>query len=209
MPIREESRAREIGAGIGSVDMANKNASIVTNLLNDATVEFYTAFENLTSSDTYVAVVEDWSKTDMELAIHPIPAKSILPVQGCMAFNIGTSLTDSTGSLSTATYSLTDTSPGAGRYFVLTIYATEDFYLKTLTNCTVINHTKGQSATDYLTKGCHTILFKTTADTTTSVLLGAVDDAGTPSGLAVTGYYVSAETTQTTFWAPNQCRAIK
>jgi hypothetical protein len=209
--MKHKNRAIEVGTGITSYDLADYNASIITNF-SEGTKEFvsFTALENVTAADYWVAVIDEFKKDSMELSIHPIIAKTILPIAGAYAFNIGTTLTDACGALSTATYTTTDTSPGAGRYFVLSAYATEDFFVKALTNCTLINHPKGQLATDYLTAGCHTLLFKVTANTENcDVLFGAVDDAGTPSGISVDGYYVSAEGTQTTFWTKNQCRAIK
>jgi len=208
--MEHKNRAIEIGTGLPGYDLADFNASIITNF-SEGTKEFvsFTALENVTAADYWVAVIDEYKKDAMELSIHAAPAKSIIPISGVYAFNIGTTLTDACGALSTATYTTTDATPGAGRYFVLTAYSTDNFYVKTLTNCTLVNHPKGQSTSDYLTAGCHTLLFKITANTAAASVLFDKTATGTPAGLAVTGYYVSAEATQSTFWTPNQCRALK
>jgi len=195
------SRARDIGTGLKGKDLADLNAAIKgTPGVVDFT-DMFTAFMNNTATDYWVAIIEEYNKNKMELMIYPFSAKQILPEQGYMAYNIGTTLADVLGTLSGATYTWTS-SPAAGSYHIISIYATEAFYLKTLTNCVVINNPLAVNSVVGLAAGVHTLLIKATDNTTTSIVFEDIaPGTATPSGLAVTGYAKVA-------WTANQARGL-
>lgn len=197
MAITDKSRAREIGCGLKSLPLTAYNTAIQNPASGDFTR--FTAFEHLTTTDRYVAIIEEYSKNDMDLRIHNFPANSIIPISGHMAYNVGTALTDgggstAIGSLSTATYSLTNITPiGDDTYFFLSVYAAVPFYLKTLTGVQCINNPKCQSVNTPLAAGSHLLMFITTDTTSRSILFKNVAD-GTPTGLAVVGLPCTAWT---------------
>jgi hypothetical protein len=198
--MEEKSRALAVGCGVASYDLASFNLAI-TGGHKETVKQFIsaTAFENLTDTEFYVAVVTH-SLYALKTGIHVVPSLGILPMGGSVAYNLGASLTDSYGTLTDNRYAI-DSKPAAGEHFVVCVYATEGFYLD-LTNCVVVNNDAyaNASATNLIPAGQHTIMFKAIENDATAIAFLPAGDA-TPSGLAVTGHAITA-------WTQNQCKAL-